>query len=75
MLSCLVGKAQQSYDLGDLLDSGHDYHYTANSHITLSDGFMAEPENGHEVLLDIDSYAVFPPDSGITGGTPLNNSS
>ena len=73
ILSCLVAKAEQSYNLRNALDSGQDYHYTANSHIILSDGFKAEPENGHEVLLDIDAYTVFPPESGITGGTPLNN--
>lgn len=75
MLSCTVGKAQQSYVLTNTLDGGHDHHYTANSHITLSSGFKAEPENGHEVLLNIDAYSVFPPESGITGGTPLNNTS
>ena len=73
LLSCLVAKAEHSYTLWNALDSGQDYHYTANSHITLSDGFMAEPKDGHEVLMDIDAYAIFPPESGVTGGTPQNN--
>lgn len=73
LLSCLVAKAEHSYTLWNTLDSGLDYHYTANSHITLSDGFMAEPKDGHEVLMDIDAYAIFPPESGVTGGTPQNN--
>lgn len=72
-LSCLVAKAEHSYTLWNTLDSGQDYHYTANSHITLTDGFKAEPENGHEVLLDIDAYNIAPPESGTTGGNPLNN--
>ena len=73
LLSCLVAKAEHSYTLWNRLDSSQDYHYTANSHIILNDGFLAEPENGHEVLLDIDPYTLFPPESGITGGTPQNN--
>lgn len=73
LLSCLAAKAEHSYTLWNTLDSGQDYHYTANSHITLTDGFKAEPTSGHEVLLDIDAYAIFPPESGITGGTPQNN--
>ena len=71
--SCLLAKAEQSYHLQTILNSNKDYHYVANSHITLSNGFKAEPENGHEVLLDIDAYGVFPPESGTTGGVPLNN--
>ena len=73
LLSCVIAKAEHSYTLRKVLDSGQDYHYTANSHITLDDGFMAEPKKGHEVLMDIDAYAIFPPEDGITGGTPQNN--
>ncbi len=73
LLSCLVAKAEHSYLLKKVLDSGQDHHYTANSHIMLADGFGAAPENGHEVLLDINAYAIYPPESGITGGTPQNN--
>ena len=73
LLSCLIAKAEHSYTLRKVLDSGQDYHYTANSHITLDDGFWAAPEKGHEVLLDIDAYAIFPPENGITGGTVQNN--
>ena len=73
LLSCLAAKAEHSYTLWNTLDSGQDYHYTANSHITLDDGFMAEPKDGHEVLLDLDAYGISPPESGITGGTPQNN--
>ena len=73
LLSALTVQAEHSYTLRNTLDSGQDYHYTANSHITLDDGFMAEPKNGHEVMLDIDAYSIFPPESGIMGGTPQND--
>ncbi len=73
LLSPLTVLAEQSYTLWNTLDSDKDYHYTANSHIILSDGFKAQPKEGHEVLLDIDAYGIFPPESGITGGTPQNN--
>ena len=75
LLSCLAAKAEHSYTLWNTLDSGQNHHYIANSHITLTDGFKAEPEHGHEVLLEIDAYALFPPESGMTGGSPQNNAS
>lgn len=71
--SFLFAHAEQNIVLRNTLDSSQDYHYTANSHITLEKGFRAEPTNGHEVLLDIDAYAVSPPESGVTGGAPTNN--
>lgn len=73
LLSCLVVQAEHNYDLFNTLNSNQDYHYTANSHITLLSGFRSEPRGGHEVLLDIDSYSVTPPQSGITGGSTFNN--
>ena len=73
LLLGLTARAEHSYTLWNTLDSGQDYHYTANSHITLNDGFMSEPKDGHEVLLDIDAYSIFPPESGITGGSAQNN--
>ena len=73
LLSCLAAKAEHNYTLWNTLDSGQSHHYIANSHITLTDGFKAEPKNGHEVLLEIDAYALFPPESGMTGGSPQNN--
>ena len=73
LLSCLVVQAEHSYLLSYQLDGGKDYHYTANSHIELSYGFKAEPQGNHEVLLDIDTYGVFPPEGGITGGATINN--
>ena len=72
-LSCFVVQAQQSHFLYNTLNGDQDYHYTANSHIILSSGFQSEPNQGHEVILDIDNYGVFPPLSGITGGSPINN--
>lgn len=73
LLSCLVAQAEHSYLLSSPLDGGQDYHYTANSHITLTNGFFAEPHDGHEVVLSIDAFGVFPPEGGITGGSLVNN--
>lgn len=73
LLSCLGGQAEQSYTLSNPLNGGQDHHYVANSHITLDNGFFAEPQNGHEVALEIDALGVFPPENGITGGTTSNN--
>lgn len=72
-LSCLMAKAELSYLLSNALDGGHDYHYTAQSHIALESGFIAEPHDGHEVVLDIDAYSVSPPETGVTGGSSFNN--
>lgn len=60
--------ASQHYELSNVLPGGQDHHYTANSHILLSPGFKAEPQDGHEVELSIDPYAVFIPTQGLTGG-------
>ena len=73
LLSCLAVQAEHSYLLMNRLDGGRDYHYIANSHIELSKGFYAEPQDGHEVILEIDAYDVIPPESGIIGGTMINN--
>jgi len=73
LLSGLVVQAEQSYTLFNTLNSNQDYHYKANSHIVLSTGFQSAPSNGHEVTLEIDSYGVFPPQNGITGGMTANN--
>lgn len=73
LLSCLENWAEHSYLLSNALDGNLDYHYTANSHIILANGFKAEPKDGHEVLLEIDTYGVFPPQTGIIGGTTANN--
>lgn len=67
-------QAEHSYTLSSPLNGAQDYHYTANSHIILTTGFQSEPKDGHEVVLDIDSYSVFPPQSGLTGGFANNNS-
>jgi RHS repeat-associated protein len=61
-------QAGHHYTLSGELSSVQDHHYTANSHILLSNGFKAEPKDGHEVLLSIDPYGVFPPEEGLTGG-------
>ena len=73
LFSCMAAYADHSYCLWNTLDEETDYHYTANSHIMLDYGFRANPKNGHEVLLDIDSYSIAPPSSGITGGATTNN--
>ena len=73
VLSCFVVQAEQHYTLFNTLNSEQDYHYTANSYIALITGFQSEPSDGHEVILDIDSYGVFPPETGITGGSDINN--
>lgn len=73
LFSCMMAHAEHSYNLWNKLNEETDYHYTANSHITLDNGFYANPKNGHEVLLDIDSYSISPPTSGTTGGTSSNN--
>ena len=73
LLSCLILQAEHSYTLTKPLNSGEDYHYTANSHIILEKGFLAEPVNGHEVVLDIDAFDISAPQYGITGGTAANN--
>ena len=73
MLSCLVVQAEHNYFLSNVLNGEQDYHYTANSHITLADGFMAAPHDGHEVILDINAFGVVPPESGVTGGPIINN--
>lgn len=72
-LSCLVVQAEHSYTLWNPLNSEQDYHYIANDHITLEDGFWAEPHNGHEVVLDIDAYSFPQIVSGTTGGSAINN--
>lgn len=73
ILSCLVVQAEHSYTLSKPLDGKLSYHYTANSHITLEKGFQAEPQNGHEVVLDIDPFDISAIEGGITGGTLANN--
>lgn len=73
MLSCLVIRAEHSYLLSNALDGSQDYHFTANSHISLTNGFVAEPHDGHEVVLDIDAFGIYPPTTGITGGSETNN--
>lgn len=72
-LSCLVAQAEQSYTLSSELPGGKDHHYIANSHILLTNGFKSIPSEGHEVILEIDKYAVFPPMAGITGGSSPNS--
>ena len=68
LLLSLIGRTEQYYLLSTPLNGGQDYHYTANSHIILSDGFLADPHDGHEVVLEIDAYSVVPPGGGIVGG-------
>lgn len=73
-LGCLSASAEQSYSLGTELTGDRSHYYIANHQITLEPGFKSEPKNGCEVLLDIDGYGVFPPESGLTGGpTPSDN--
>ncbi|MBR3711205.1 MAG: VCBS repeat-containing protein [Bacteroidales bacterium] len=72
--SYMIAKGEHYHYLTKALNGNADYHYTANSHITLAPGFSANPTNGHEVLLDIDSYDISPPSTGITGGAANNNS-
>lgn len=73
LLSCLGVQAEHSYTLLNPLNSGQDYHYVAADHITLGDGFRSEPQNGHEVILDIDAINFVPIASGIVGGSSINN--
>lgn len=73
LLLCLIVQAQHSYLLSNPLAGGQDYHYTANSHITLDNNFKYEPYDGHEAVLTIDAFAVYPPEAGTTGGTTVNN--
>ena len=73
LLSCLGLRAEHYYTLYNPLNGGQDYHYVANSHISLEPGFFADPQNGHLVVLEIDAYGVFPPENGITGGVSYNN--
>lgn len=73
VLSSFVVQAGQSHTLFNTLNSNQDHHYTANSYIALITGFQSEPSEGHEVTLEIDSYGVFPPTTGITGGSNINN--
>lgn len=73
LFSCLVMHAEHSHYLINTLNSETDYHYTANSHITLANGFFSNPQNGHEVLFEIDSYDISPPTFGTTGGASNNN--
>lgn len=73
VLSCFVVQAGQNHTLFNTLNSNQDHHYIANSYIALITGFQSEPSDGHEVTLEIDSYGVFPPESGITGGSDINN--
>ena len=75
LFSCMLVRGEHYYHLSKALNGETDYHYTANSHITLAPGFSASPKNGHEVMLDIDSYDISPPTEGITGGSIYNNSS
>lgn len=73
LLSYLAVQAEHSYLLSNALDGGQDYHYSAQSHIALESGFVAEPHDGHEVVLDINAYIVSPPETGVTGGSSSNN--
>lgn len=68
VLSCLSLHAEHSYTLSYVLSGDTDHHLIANSYILLEDGFKSEPQKGHEVLLAIDSYGVYPPTAGLTGG-------
>ena len=73
LLSCLIVQAEHSYTLFQPLNSEQDYAYFANDHITLEEGFKAEPQNGHEVILDIDAFGLPTMGAGITGGSTINN--
>ena len=73
-LTCFTATAEQNYSFSSEFESNRNHYYTANNQITLAPGFQSEPQNGCEVLLCIDSYGVFPPQSGITGGPlPTDN--
>lgn len=72
-LLSVICKANQYYHLSVPLNGGQDHHYTASSYIELTDGFLADPHEGHSVVLEIDPYAVFPPEGGATGGAVINN--
>lgn len=74
LFSCMLVRGEHYYYLSRALNAEIDYHYTANSHITLAPGFSANPKNGHAVILDINSYDISPPVQGITGGSIYNNS-
>ena len=69
---CLPTHAEHHYDLSGELANNRDYYYSANSHIVLSNGFLSEPSNGHEVLLSINPLEVCPSEQGITGGPFAN---
>ena len=73
LFSFLAAHAEHDYYLSSALNSNNNYHYTANSHIQLVKGFSANPQNGHEVLLDIDGYDLEPIVGMTHGGTIYNN--
>lgn len=73
LFSFMMVHGEHYHYLTHALNGNMDHHYTANSHITLASGFSANPTNGHEVILDIDSYDISPPADGITGGSTYNN--
>lgn len=73
LFSCTIVHGEHDHYLTKALNSETNYHYTAYSHITLAPGFSANPINGHEILLDIDCYDISPPNTGITGGSRINN--
>lgn len=72
----IVGLAQaqevhhgESFELDETLNASQSFEYLANSHISLNTGFKSEPNNSNNTFLHLDSWGVFPPEEGITGGS------
>ena len=57
-----------SFELNETLVSNQSHEYTASSYIDLNRGFYSAPNSSHSTLLQIDSYGINPPATGITGG-------
>ena len=67
-VSCLTLKAEHSQTLSQELPPEQSLHFSATDHISLLPGFLSEPKDGHEVLIEINAFDVTPPETGITGG-------
>ena len=57
-----------SFELNETLVSNQSHEFTASSYIDLNRGFHSAPNVDKSTLLQIDSYGINPPETGITGG-------
>ena len=65
---------ESNVELDKLLNGDESYLCQASASIKMLPGFKYRPESDKEMLLEIDRYAVFPPEEGRCGGIAADDS-